>query len=100
MKDMPGWLPAPTNLICPGCKVGIDLMKTPFVETQQPNPGDLTVCLKCGIPSRYNDDMTLRLIGPEEWTTFSPKELRELELVLDGVRHVRRTHEQRKENSK
>jgi hypothetical protein len=72
---MPQPLPAG---VCPCC--GHDFDCTASLETDTPTlgPGDVAVCIRCGVALRFNEDMTVRRLSAAEWLRLSRLEQRAL----------------------
>jgi hypothetical protein len=54
----------PSN--CPNCGTELDCASDVLGGNERPSPGDVTICLGCGLLMRFKDDMRLRrLTGAE-----------------------------------
>lgn len=56
---------------CPSCGVVRDRMtqvKKGKTRSRKPEPGDLSICLRCGAALRLSRGLRLRLLSPEEMT--------------------------------
>jgi len=89
------WIPKGATLMCSGCAMKTAKKharkKKPWVETTvpasacpycdykmdcatgenpDPKPGDISVCINCASPLRFNDDLTLRKLEPGEFAAL------------------------------
>jgi hypothetical protein len=51
---------------CPSCGTELDAATDVLNRAATPNPGDITICLRCGLLMRFKDDMTLRQLTGKE----------------------------------
>lgn len=68
--------------ICPGCGAKLDCSTHP---KGAPSPGDLSLCLKCGQPLTYEDDLSLRALSTQDIAALqltNPAAFREYEKAL------------------
>ena len=52
------------DCFCPGCNMKID--RATGITCEQPNPGDITICLNCGHIMAFKKDLTIRDLTDEE----------------------------------
>lgn len=50
---------------CPYCQAECDRVRQAF-GNEAPEPGDVSICLKCGVPCIFDDKLRLRRPTPEE----------------------------------
>lgn len=73
-------IPAST---CPSCGYRMDRAGN-LTGKGAPEPGDLTMCFGCAEVLAFNDDMTHRVVAPEEFLDL-PMEVRRMFLRLREV---------------
>ena len=55
---------------CPICKAAHDRATSVTADAAAPEPGDLTVCIKCASWLRFTDDMQLVFVEDAEYRTL------------------------------
>lgn len=59
------------TIISPCCGYPIDSATHLHDNDKRPKAGDISICLQCGTISQYNEDLSLRLLTPEEQFTIA-----------------------------
>ena len=72
---------------CPVCNYKIDCASVAAGEHQVPNPHDISVCLNCGEPLEFADDMALIIL-----TEKTRKELtvRQLTIMRSATNYIKK----------
>jgi len=52
---------------CPNCFAILDVVMYEGEAHVAPKPGSLSLCIHCGLPSRYDANMTLEALTQQEW---------------------------------
>lgn len=62
-----GTLPEAETLKCPGCGCMLDGFTSAALAAVRPKPGDISICLYCGLPLQYHGEpIALRELDGEE----------------------------------
>jgi len=72
---------------CPSCGAG--LVHTHSVSTHPAEPGNFTVCIKCGAANRFNEEMQLEPVSDAEVEELPPDVRAHLQDLQAMVRHVK-----------
>ncbi len=59
---------------CPQCLAWLDAATAVEDGTPKPDPGDLTVCFRCGCLLRFGDEMNLRILRSGDLAMLHPEE--------------------------
>lgn len=70
---------------CPRCSYSCDAADVVGQEDIRPKPGDLSICLHCGAPLEFGDDMAPRWLTGEEFARLPMGPRRVLIQTLIGV---------------
>jgi len=68
--------------LCPSCGKELDA-SSEFGGAGKPKPNDLSICLYCGAFLVFNENMTLRMLEPEELAAL-PHDLRNTMIEVRG----------------
>lgn len=63
---------------CPHCETTLPFQTDVHDEEVTPQPGDISLCEKCGMPSKFATDLTLTKIDPQEFRFLNDKTRLEL----------------------
>lgn len=69
---------------CPGCFYRVDRATDALYGVNQPKPGDVTLCLNCGEPFVYSDNLQMRHMTDEE-----RDEVMAMEEVIKGMKIIK-----------
>lgn len=79
--------------VCPVCDYTLDACSGMNAESQQdgPEPGDVTVCMRCGSVLQYTDGMSVIRITPEKKAQIDadPEWRSVLDTAIAGVQSIR-----------
>lgn len=79
---------------CPKCGHDFNAASAVRIHGQRPRPGDLTVCIGCALPFRFQDDLSLRLLAPAEVLALDGETALDLVRIMGAIRAVRRREAQ------
>ena len=74
--------------ICPKCAEPIDGASAVFDDEPMPVPGDLSVCAHCLTLLEFNDDLTSRVLGIDEFLELPDDTRLELTRALSALIEV------------
>lgn len=74
--------------VCPSCGYLMDSATCLADERKRPNAGDLSICIKCVSFLRFDQDLHLRAMTPDEFKALHPDERAELWRCASAVRRV------------
>lgn len=77
---------------CPTCGYQVDSASKPitvFGERDQPVPGDLSICLKCGELLVFQRDMRLVIANLDDLNGLDERDMSMMELAQDKIRRER-----------
>lgn len=78
---------------CPACGVQHD-MASNLTGRAGPEPDGFTMCTNCGVPLRYNADMSKRIATPDDLSLLEPEELQIIQASQKIIAELR-IHETR-----
>jgi hypothetical protein len=77
---------------CPQCNYLVDAASAvnQIGAYQTPTAGDLTVCINCGVPLVFRDDLSLRLLTDAEIDLLSSEEAETVYRVMSATEELLR----------
>lgn len=75
---------------CPACKYKMDTAASISEDGSQPSPGDLSMCLMCGEPLEFTEDLALVRAGADAMEGLEPAERARMELLQRKIKEQRR----------
>jgi len=70
------------NQTCPGCSAKLEAATHAGPGSPSPNPGDISVCLYCQMPLRFNDELRLEPLDLEKLALENPESDEEVKRVV------------------
>ena len=77
---------------CPNCGRACDSATNVDDDELRPKPGDLSCCIGCAVTLTYNDDMTSRILTPDEFLALPIEVRTELSRMAAAVKQVHEDH--------
>ena len=74
---------------CPECGYVMDAASVADGAPRRPEPGDVTLCIKCAAVAVFDDALHLRKPARSEWRKYSPEIRRELERARRAILKMR-----------
>ena len=72
--------------ICTKCGYFMDAVSHPTDASKRPKPGDFSLCMSCGDPMRFNDDLSLRAATQADFAEMNSRELAQFELLRQVIK--------------
>lgn len=75
---------------CPACGYELDTSNSLSGASQGPGPGDVTVCIDCGVLLEFGEGMEYVLLEDEELKrkNFAPGERENLRQIVETIREM------------